>query len=929
MHKVKYFLVLFVLSAFDFYTQVSYNAAKIYSLRKVVPTYTGSAISIRRSCDNATTNIGFTSCGDLDTAALKLFVIGYNPLSAVTVTSVAMFSLRKLSCSYSGNCIRIRSSAVGSPTTDIGFTANGDIDTVAMKAFVGANSAFVTIWYDQSGNARNATQATTANQPRIMNAGVIEYQNSRPAIRCQDISDGLQTVGFTAFNSAACFNGVAKVNANLTGAYNTFMTKTGISPSNNFPSPFDFYFDVSGGTMNHITGNGLTASFFNPSQSFNAAQPLGIWTFCAQLAANTASLNGTSILNAGAATTYSDRGQPLNIGKRNDGVTGLNGWIQEVVTFSTIPSTTNIKYLELSQSLYYSISGPTLSTFPAGAPDAFVTTWFDQSGNGVNASQAATTVQPRIMSLGLITNNAGRPAITFNGTSQTFTAASNATAFNNSAGGFLSVLGKNNSAGAFQTFAQQGRNASPWWGIWSNNASPSKWMAGLSNGPGNMVSTANSTVYSITDFMQTPTTSSQLYVNGSLLVNSATTADHSNSQIFTIGLSNTTEYLNGSIAEIHVFPLNMRNTRRKLLESNQAANYSVTIAAAVYTPPTTTTYNRFVVGVGRESTSDSVAGTRSTAGMGFKVGTTASDFLKDNGDYITAGKGCPVSALSTTANCPATVSARWLNDWYVNKTDVSSNNGNLQFYFDFSDNGVSISPGVAANYELLYRSTASGNFTIVPGTTKSVSGDQVLFLVDASAITTNYYYTIGTRSTTPSSLPVELLNFTAEKVKNQVHLSWTTASEKNTRHFIVQRLANSVDFEDIGNVVKAAGFSQTRKDYSLDDFTPNEGINYYRLKQVDLDNTYSYSDIVSVEFDSDLTPSVFPNPSKGGFFTVFNCKGFERISVRNVLGQIVYAEKIINNNTTLNLSSLPDGLYVLVVSKQNDNTGTTFKLIKQ
>lgn len=929
MNRVKCFLVLYLsIIAFDFFSQVSYSAAKIYSLRKVVPTYTGSAITIRRACDNATANIGFTTCGDLDTTSLKSFVIGSNPLSAITSTSAAMYSLRKLICTYAGNCIRIRSSAVGSPTTDIGFTTNGDLDTTSMKAFVGSNSAFVTIWYDQSGNGRNASQNTTTDQPRIMNAGVIEYQNNRPAIRFQDISDGLQTAGFTAYNSATCFNGVAKVNANLTGAYNTFVSKTGSPGSNNFPAPFDMYYNVSANSMNHITGDNGSATFFNPSQSFNAAQPIGIWTFCARLSANTASLNGFSILNAGAAATYSDRGQPLNIGKRNDGATGLNGWIQEIVTFGAIPSTTDIKYLEYSQSLYYSISGPTISAYPAGSPDAFVISWYDQSGNGADATQSTSGSQPQIIKTGAITNKSGRPAITFNGTSQTFTAATQTTAFNNSVGGLLSVIGVNNGAAAWQTFAQQGRNSSPWWGIWGNNGSPSKWMGGLSNGPGNMVSTSNTTVYSIVDLMQTPSTSTQLYVNGSLMVNSATTADHSNNQIFTIGLSNGTEYLNGSITELQVFPLNMKNTRRKLIESNQAANYSITIASAVYTPPSSTTYNRFVVGVGRENTSDSIAGTRNTVGMGFKVGTTASDFLKDNGDYITAGIGCPIAATTTSANCPGTIQARWSNDWYVNKTDVSSNNGNIQFYFDFSDNGIGITPGPAANYELLYRSTAAGNFTIVPGTTKNVSGDQVLFTVDASNITTNYYYTIGTKSISPSPLPIELLYFKATKDKDKVRLNWATASEKNTRHFIVQRLVNGTDFENITEAAGEMGDSPIKKDYIAYDFSPELGVNYYRLKQEDLDNTFSYSNIEYVEFDMQPFSFVFPNPCKE-FTTVFNCKGFDNVYINNMLGLTVYSEKVLHNNTELNLSSLPGGLYFIVLTKENGNNNITLKLLKQ
>src|SRR4051812_44954889 len=78
--------------------QVNFNVAAAFSLRKIVPTYTGSAIQVRRSSDDAMQNIGFTACGFLDTAALK--------------------------------------------------------------TFVGANNAFVATWYDQSGNGRNATQGT-------------------------------------------------------------------------------------------------------------------------------------------------------------------------------------------------------------------------------------------------------------------------------------------------------------------------------------------------------------------------------------------------------------------------------------------------------------------------------------------------------------------------------------------------------------------------------------------------------------------------------------------------------------------------------------------------------------------------------------------------------------------------------------------------
>ena len=91
------------------------------------------------------------------------------------------YSLRKLRTAYTGSAIRVRRSNDNSEQ-DIGFTANGDLDTASLKTFVGANSGFVTTWYDQSTNARNATQTTAANQPRVVNAGTVERIAGEPSI---------------------------------------------------------------------------------------------------------------------------------------------------------------------------------------------------------------------------------------------------------------------------------------------------------------------------------------------------------------------------------------------------------------------------------------------------------------------------------------------------------------------------------------------------------------------------------------------------------------------------------------------------------------------------------------------------------------------------------------------------------------------------
>lgn len=83
------------------------------------------------------------------------------------------YSLRRLSTTYTGKAVLVRRSS-DSTTMDIGFEAeSGELDTAALVAFAGGGSAYVVTWYDQSGNSRNLTQATTSRQPRIVNAGTL------------------------------------------------------------------------------------------------------------------------------------------------------------------------------------------------------------------------------------------------------------------------------------------------------------------------------------------------------------------------------------------------------------------------------------------------------------------------------------------------------------------------------------------------------------------------------------------------------------------------------------------------------------------------------------------------------------------------------------------------------------------------------------
>lgn len=94
-------------------------------------------------------------------------------------------------------------------------------------------------------------------------------------------------------------------------------------------------------------------------------------------------------------------------------------------------------------------------------------------------------------------------------------------------------------------------------------------------------------------------------------------------------------------------------------------------------------------------------------------------------------------------------------------------------------------------------------------------------------------------------LPIELGSFTATHTGTEVNLEWMTVTEENNSHFIIQRTLDGVDYEDIG-MVEGAGTSNDPIDYTYVDRRPYMGTSYYRLKQVDYDGKFGYSEVVAV-----------------------------------------------------------------------------------
>lgn len=932
-------LPIFIFITWQSHGQTTYSNVAAYSLRKLNTGYTGNDIQVRRPCDGATLNIGFTACGDLDTVSLRKFIIGANPLTQIGSSVDAAYSLRRMYCSYNGPAIRVRSTAVGSPTMDIGFNINGDLDTIALKTFVGLNSAFVTRWYDQTTNNYHARQLTNADQPRIINTGVLDQQNGRPSLYFDGVSDFMQNDNYTMLlngqspTSNAVIVPAAPTNTSAPivswSLLNGIANQLQIGPANNWNTSW-------WSNLNFLSVNGSTVT----NGSFQ------ILTSLYTLVSNPLYINGTlSYLNLLQVNPYTSfllplgsSATPLIIG--NDNCCAgrfIKGHLFEIVLSASNFSTVDREFLEWNQGDYYNVHVPPLTTMPATASGAFVTTWYDQSGTGKHAIQTVTANQPRIMTAGAIEKTGVNPAVRFTGFPQNLVAPLSTSLYpvsisvlgttngNSSNGAFLKLgtsvnagqggiaIGIGNSGGTFDNNGTSIIGLKEWV-TWS----PSNPNASFPNAPFTAILTQQSgnNMSIFVNGTNVPLSNSGNAPGGSLAGN-----------LFIGGYTNVgNRYAAVKESELIVFPTEFLTTRRTLLETSQAAHYNITISNNKYTAPSATTYKRFVNGVGRESATDSISGTRNTMGLGFIVGQAATDYLKDNGDYMTAGMNCPTATGITSANLPPAVSHRWQNDWYITKTDIGSNNGVLTIYFDYSDYGVGGLPGAAANYELLFRNSASGTFSIVSGTTKTVVGDRVEFSVNASQIPTGHYYTIGTASISASPLPITLSFFSAECINGKAVISWATATEKNNDYFTIERTHDGVIYEEAGTM-RGAGNSLSEKKYTFTDDRPFDGISYYRLRQTDQNKLCTYYKFEEVSCDHSQTEiSIFPNPANNSF-KIAGVPAQAKVCILNSYGQTIFCDAAFDTSETVDIRYYANGIYFINIS--GAGTSSTKKLVVQ
>ncbi|MDH7463579.1 T9SS type A sorting domain-containing protein [Chitinophagaceae bacterium 26-R-25] len=176
-------------------------------------------------------------------------------------------------------------------------------------------------------------------------------------------------------------------------------------------------------------------------------------------------------------------------------------------------------------------------------------------------------------------------------------------------------------------------------------------------------------------------------------------------------------------------------------------------------------------------------------------------------------------------------------------------------------------------------------------------------------------------------LPLKLLAFNAKQSNSTGLLDWKVTEQQNTASFIVERSTDGEHYTAIGTIA-AAGNYVDAKTYSFTDKSPANGLNYYRLKMVDIDGKYSYSPVKTLRFDAIAGElHILPNPVVNNFYV----KGLLEpalVRVLDVNGKVVLVQNDVTATTIVNAASLARAVYLVQVIQGNESKGV-LKLIKE
>lgn len=410
---------------------------------------------------------------------------------------------------------------------------------------------------------------------------------------------------------------------------------------------------------------------------------------------------------------------------------------------------------------------------------------------------------------------------------------------------------------------------------------------------------------------------------------------------------------------------------RNYVHSIKSATSAVGLIYGINVNSGVGTYKNNIVRLGLDETGASITKAYDIRGINDAAGTNN---YYHNTVYIGGS-----SVISGTTNTYAFVSSvttntrLFQNNIFVNSRSNTSGTGIHVAYFV---SGTLPSPtGLTSNYNLYYANGTGGILIRSASTNYTLASWRTASSLDANSreANPNFILATGTSSTlnlhvqtpteaenngaviadvtndfdgetrttlTPTDigadelsapLPIELLAFTGTAKPDFNVLTWTTASEINSNYFEVERLNSEKVFENIAHIT-AAGNSREINQYQFHDatFTKTNAIEYYRLKMVDRDDHFKYSDVIAVKRNADVKASVslYPNPSSELVNIIISNADVTRIQVRvlDVVGKIIYENNNLMSNeiNSIPVADFPSGIYTLQVIGLTENINQKF-----
>lgn len=304
--------------------------------------------------------------------------------------------------------------------------------------------------------------------------------------------------------------------------------------------------------------------------------------------------------------------------------------------------------------------------------------------------------------------------------------------------------------------------------------------------------------------------------------------------------------------------------------------------------------------------------------------------------------GSTAASVHVQNTIPTYNSQPYVKRWYE-ITPTTQGNATVTFYFTQNDfttyntyataNGWPLLPQNAsdaqgkANLRITKNSTGLGQNPVVLAPS-SVTWNATKSYWEVVVSTPSFsQFRFHSANPQNSALPVSLVSFDGRALQKQNLLVWKTVTELNNQLFEIEKSVDGKSFETIGQVISKAsnGTSNFELSYQFTDDNPSIGHNYYRLKQVDLDNKVTYSQQIDIIRSENSVPvHIYPNPVKNILFADIESASPAKMQIQliDVTGKIIYQTTetltVGLNQFQLPTHQLADGIYQFQVAQQDN-----------